>query len=386
MNASVPFDFGWMEDYESRPTFAELKRTFANFCKTPGRYLYIQGDEYAIHYHTSNYLGSTNQSSENHELHPLLSGRGAPDGSASPNANGSLFRGQRGSDLGANTIGYRNRHPCSFPTSSDLDYNQQSLNSDARHEPLDVGPEPNESHSLLPVRAVGHSIWPSRNKPSAAHGGHPTLPLIDTSSDSGHSRPIQSSLSYVLFSFQQPTAFGALGNKTSIAAREDSWLSEVPGSPPWRTARSPGVTASLPNTTMHGDTSGRLPNFTEAKRPPSSRGESTRKPGQLSDVSDYQLPPPRSPPTAGLDGYLEPKLGLLAPAPRQVKTTPVAVRPILEDYLLPKSRQPPVNHLNSKDFGISNMEYFLQPYVTTDALSTGSAATEKKDQTNGDVN
>ncbi|KAF5405312.1 Receptor protein-tyrosine kinase [Paragonimus heterotremus] len=361
----------WMEDYESRPTFAELKRTFANFCKTPGRYLYIQGDEYAIHYHTSNYLGSTNQSSENHELHPLLSGRGAPDGSASPNANGSLFHGQRGGDLGANTIGYRNRHPCSFPTSSDLDYNQQSLNSDARHESLDVGPEPHESHSLLPVRAVGHSIWPSRNRPSAAHGGHPTLPLIDTSSDSGHSRP---------------TAVGASSNKAPIAAREDSWLSEVPGSPPWRTARSPGVTAPLPNATMPSDTSGRLPNSTEVRQPPSSRAEPTRKPGQFSDVSDYQLPPPRSPPSAGLDGYLEPKSGLLPPAPRQVATTPIAVRPILEDYLLPKSRQPPMNHLNSKDFGISNMEYFLQPYMTTDTLSTGSATTEKKDQTNRTVN
>ncbi|KAF7260764.1 hypothetical protein EG68_05041 [Paragonimus skrjabini miyazakii] len=487
----------WMEDYESRPTFAELKRTFANFCKTPGRYLYIQGDEYAIHYHTSNYLGSTNQSSENHELHPLLSGRGAPDGSASPNANGSLFHGQRGGDLGANTLGYRNRHPCSFPTSLDLDYNQQSLNSDARHEPLDMGPEPNESQSLLPVRVVGPSIWPSRNRPSGVHGAHPTLPLIDTSSDSGHSRPTalgasgnkapiaareDSWLSEVpgsppwrtarspgvtahlpnttmhgdtsdrlpnsievkrppsskaestrkpgqlsdVSDYQLPpprsppsagldgylepksgllppaprqvetapvavrpileAALGASGNKAPIAAREDSWLSEVPGSPPWRTARSPGVTAHLPNTTMHGDTSDRLPNSIEVKRPPSSKAESTRKPGQLSDVSDYQLPPPRSPPSAGLDGYLEPKSGLLPPAPRQVETAPVAVRPILEDYLLPKSRQPPVNHLNSKDFGISNMEYFLQPYVTTDRLSTGSAATEKKDQTNRAVN
>ncbi|KAA3674984.1 epidermal growth factor receptor [Paragonimus westermani] len=361
----------WMEDYESRPTFAELKRTFANFCKTPGRYLYIQGDEYAVHCHMSNYLGSMNLSNENHELHPLLSGRGAPDGSASPNANGSLFHGQRGGDLSANTIGYRNRHPCSFPANSDLDCNQQSLNSDARHEPVDGRNEPNESHSLLPVRAVGHSIWPSRNRPFAVHGGHPVSPVVDTSSDSGHARP---------------TALGGWGSKAPIAAREDSWLSEAPGSPPWRTARPPGVSAPLPNSTMHGDMSGRLANSDEVKQWSSTRGEPTRKPGELLDVSDYQLPPPRSPPNAGLEGYLEPKSGLLGPAPKQVDATPVAVRPVLEDYLLPKSRQPPVNHLKSKDFGISNMEYFLQPYVTTDTPPTGSAAAEKKDQTNRAVN
>ncbi|VDD79757.1 unnamed protein product [Mesocestoides corti] len=77
----------WMEEHESRPTFMELMKCFHKYCQTPGRYLYIEGDEYAITRNTP----YTPSPAPWTELQPLPSSyRGVPDGIAGP-PNGTPF-------------------------------------------------------------------------------------------------------------------------------------------------------------------------------------------------------------------------------------------------------------------------------------------------------
>ncbi|VDN95949.1 unnamed protein product [Rodentolepis nana] len=80
----------WMEEQESRPTFLELMKCFHKYCQTPGRYLYIEGDEYAIT-RTTPYTPSPAPWTE---LKPLLgANRGIPDGVPSRNGgSGYTFR------------------------------------------------------------------------------------------------------------------------------------------------------------------------------------------------------------------------------------------------------------------------------------------------------
>uniref|UniRef100_A0A0X3PH98 receptor protein-tyrosine kinase n=1 Tax=Schistocephalus solidus TaxID=70667 RepID=A0A0X3PH98_SCHSO len=92
----------WMEDYDSRPTFLELMRLFHDFCQTPGRYLYIQGDEFAIDRVTqyTPFLSSPAPWSDFHEMRQVPTAlRGVPDGNASA---GCKFKFSEGStdDMG----------------------------------------------------------------------------------------------------------------------------------------------------------------------------------------------------------------------------------------------------------------------------------------------
>nr|CDS21907.1 epidermal growth factor receptor [Echinococcus granulosus] len=116
----------WMEEHESRPTFLELMKCFHKYCQTPGRYLYIEGDEYAIT-RASPYTPSPAPWTE---MKPLPSSfRGVPDGTLGPpNGTGYAFR---------------------FPEEHFFDDHQRHLLGETMGE----GSGNPEAESLLPQRA-----------------------------------------------------------------------------------------------------------------------------------------------------------------------------------------------------------------------------------------
>nr|VZH94081.1 unnamed protein product [Spirometra erinaceieuropaei] len=157
----------WMEDYESRPTFLELMRLFHDFCQTPGRYLYIQGDEFAIDRVTqyTPFLSSPAPWSDFHEMRPVPATlRGVPDGNAS---TGGKFKFSEGSadDLGnvSGGDGLGRTRPMVRLASDEADEEEQE--------------------ALLPMRSGnGNSVHP-RFQP----GGQSTSSLEARSRDSGAS-------------------------------------------------------------------------------------------------------------------------------------------------------------------------------------------------------
>ncbi|VDP89675.1 unnamed protein product, partial [Echinostoma caproni] len=311
-----------MEDYESRPTFAELTRTFHNFCKTPGRYLYIQGDEYAINYQAGSY--TTNISADPNEIQPLLN-RGLPDGSAyGAKSNGSLCR----TTLTEVSTGTR---PLNSPhrfarAPNQLDYPQPAVGTRPEHFHPSQSMELEDAQGLLPTRtshATGHGMWPIRGRttgtvsvPSPTPG-----PLAHTTSMSSPGDGLKTRR----FENLSPAGTGTASSGTAsprhpgrqiapLASREDSWLTEAPDSPAWHppaitdprtiSRRSPAMShphgSSLPR---EGFPAGHPLSQTPGSTTPISSQWS--KPD---DSSSYLLPPPHPAPIRPPeDGYLEPK-------------------------------------------------------------------------------
>ncbi|CAL8089961.1 unnamed protein product [Calicophoron daubneyi] len=323
----------WMEDYESRPTFAELTRTFHNFCKTPGRYLYIPGDEYAISYHANSYASA----GDTHELQTLFPPRGVPDGSANVKRNGSLCRSDASGGTGA---------PLHSVRSAAGEYIQPYMGERSDQFLMGRSDEPEEMQALLPTRSIStgsgaHSMWPLR--PRNAPNGQPSP------------RPRKA-------------------DEAPLACGEDSWNGDVPGSAGWRNTRS-----SENNDGLHAPTN-------EAWQPASSAFDSTQNytnssfgPGPTASPSrdlDYLAVPPPPPPTRGpIEGYLEPRRSPLI-ANSSSKNTEVSNRPnaTLDEYLTPRPAQPRGRPPPVGDFGISNMEYFMQPYLGNDNESRPDGA------------
>ncbi|TGZ71661.1 hypothetical protein CRM22_002516 [Opisthorchis felineus] len=350
----------WIEDAVSRPTFVELQRTFNNFCKTPGRYLYIQGDEYAIKYQNNSYLGSATFSAETHELKPLIHGRGVPDGSPNTKANGSAFHE---GDIGI--LDYARLHPSCQIQGSGSEYLPQS--EDNQLDAFGNVVEPNESDALLPTRSAGHSIWPLRHRtPAVGASFSPgdadrTSPLRNTKMESSN-----------------------VVSRAPLASREDSWLADAPGSPAWRSSRN--VEPDRATMAGHAPHPGRsvgihsmTPQSTPSPYGPGRGFPPTPMGATANNETSFQFPATGMP-SAILEGYLEPNTDRFANEPTRTPSgasnpnqsdsrLPVVVK---DEYLTPKTQQTQPMPSTISDFGISNLEYFMQPYMPSDEQSQSS--------------
>ncbi|CAH8627518.1 unnamed protein product [Schistosoma intercalatum] len=378
----------WMEDYESRPTFIELMRTFNTFCKTPGRYLYIEGDQYAINYFHNTNSGSGNFSSESHELQPMLSVRGVPDGGTTPHRNNSLHRHHT----------MLTEPSMTRPYSSGKLLRALSDQPSERSDPFSVGQtdEHTETQLLLPIRsnngnAGNHSTWQSRQ-----HGvGTGGLSNTSDTNFSGLGRIWKRS------NFHDKVNSDSISlvkqHKAPLASREDSWLNDIPRQPDHpesisSVALSDPATAST--TTKTSEWSGISPSYNKSRNHSNFGGKnleemSTKFSPRTHDnssnsfrkntVTDYLLEPPPPPPVPrGLpDDYLQPKTknpsnisNAYSSAPSKSMNYTELGPPMVtnasttrDEYLSP-NMQPPEEYLSpiSSGFSVTNPEYLMETY------------------------
>lgn len=376
----------WMEDCESRPTFVELMRMFNNFCKTPGRYLYIQGDEYAINnYFGNTYSGAVNLSTESHELQPILVHRGASDGSTVGQRNGSLHRpntvqtdtsltpshalGRQHSGL-SEQLGTRTRPP---------------IDMDALGMPGD----PDESQLLLPVRsnnfanpsASSFVSRQARSRGAVVPSSNPSVAMVTglgriwkRSNATGFDSP---STRHQLSTFNTDSQ-----NKAPLAVREESWLVDPSKSSP---ASSPIRSKPLTNVTM----------------PSRFTFDSTTGINHPSNQTEYLSVPRHHPPLISpeVEDYLQPKAQLSgnrgtnvfftnsrtsSNRPPSGNTTYTELSPCNlsdvtaneDEYLNPTSMQTAGYLPCSNGFGVTNPEYMMQPSSTNNIPSRNESSTE----------
>ncbi|TNN17802.1 Epidermal growth factor receptor isoform 5 [Schistosoma japonicum] len=306
----------WMEDYESRPTFIELMRTFNTFCKTPGRYLYIEGDQYALNYFPNTNSGSGNFSGESHELQPMLLMRGVPDGGATPHRNNSLHH--------HHTI--LTEPSMTRPISSGKLQRALSDQPSERPDPFCGGQtnEPTETQLLLPIRSNNgnlgnHSTWQTRQRGVGAGSSSNTC----DAHFSGLSRIWKRTNIHEMDNSDNTTK----QPKAPLASREDSWLNGVSKQSDHPESNGSAALSDV-STAKISDWSGVLPSYKQLRNQfnigsktltegnnkfsPSTIDSPSNSLRKSNDVDYLIAPPPPTPPQPPLprllqDDYLQPK-------------------------------------------------------------------------------
>nr|CAH8869712.1 unnamed protein product [Trichobilharzia regenti] len=367
----------WMEDYESRPTFIELMRTFNNFCKTPGRYLYIEGDQYALNYFHNANSGSVNFSTESHELQPMLSVRGVSDDGTTSSRNNSLHR----------------HHTMLTDTNMNRPYSsgklQRALSDQPseKSDPYGVGQlnEPTETQLLLPTRSNNGTIGNHPTRSRRVGAGASTKGSDTNFSGLGRiwkkSNVNEKTNSDNMSPSKRPNA--------PLASREDSWLSDIPKSSghPESFTSSEATTTGNNTTDMSGISPSNNPsrnvfNFgrqnLEGIQFNSHKNDNISRNFGTNNDAEYLLDPPPPPPTQQLgitDDYLQPKTNAASKISntcdggltKQMNYTELGPptfhdTPTTDEYLNPNMQQPE-EYLSPilSGFGVTNPEYLMYP-------------------------
>ncbi|THD26934.1 hypothetical protein D915_002361 [Fasciola hepatica] len=379
---------GWKitnHDQHSRNSLAR----FTTFAKHLGvicifKYVQTSGDEYAINYHASTY--STNISADTHELQPLLH-RGMPDGGTyGVKSNGSLnhntFAEVSTGTMPPNSPNRFTRSP------NQLDYPHASTGPRSDQFHLSHSLDPDDSQAQLPTRTnpTSHGMWPIRGRNTGTMGvsGHSLAAASPRVEATGGVKPRRfDSLLPNPVNSETPTTVGGASPRNlsrqivPLASREDSWLTEAPDSPAWHpptngnpgimNRRSPGVVHRPDSSLAHEG-----PSIPCTAQLGGRTGQFNPQLSRTDDSSSYLLPPIPAPIKLPEDGYLEPKSTPVTPLPGfpvaadQVKNErpePVPGTVLEDEYLTPKRNSPTEDITPATDFGISNMEYFMQPYL-----------------------